>query len=82
MSQFGFIQADSRGDVHMNRSSLVRPSTWQDLREGQRVAFLQVGKSAGDGHASYERYHFARHGWKVWVNFGMRPGNPPFRPGA
>ena len=40
MSQFGFIQTDSLGDVHMNRSSLVRPSTWQDLREGQKVVFV------------------------------------------
>ena len=34
--QYGFIQTDSLGDVHMNRSSLVRPSTWQDLGEGQK----------------------------------------------
>ena len=37
--QYGFIQTDSLGDVHMNQSSLVRPSTWQDLGEGQKVVF-------------------------------------------
>ena len=42
MSQFGFIQTDSLGDVHMNRSSLVRPSTWQDLREGQKVVVVEL----------------------------------------
>ena len=36
---FGFIQADSLGDVHMDRSSLVRASDWHDLRIGQKVVF-------------------------------------------
>ena len=36
---FGFIRTDSLGDVHMNRSSLLRPSIWRDLRVGQSVVF-------------------------------------------
>ena len=36
---FGFIETESLGDVHMNRSSLIQPNTWQDLRIGQRVVF-------------------------------------------
>ena len=39
INAYGFIVTDSLGDVHMDRSSLVRSSAWQELQIGQRVVF-------------------------------------------
>lgn len=36
---YGFIRSEELGDVHMNRSSLLRPSAWTKLKIGHRVAF-------------------------------------------
>ena len=47
VSSYGFISTDSLGDVHMDRSSLVRPSVWPDLRVGQRVAYQIRYKDKG-----------------------------------
>ena len=47
MPDFGFITTDLLGDVHMSRSSLVRPSTWNDLRIGQKVVFAVRNEDRG-----------------------------------
>ena len=45
--RFGFIETDSLGDVHMDRSSLVRPGDWQELRIGQKVVFAVTNRDRG-----------------------------------
>ena len=40
IGSFGFIGTEALGDVHMDRSSLVSPGSWQDLQVGQEVVFM------------------------------------------
>ena len=47
MDYFGFIRTQSSGSVHMDRSSLVRPGAWRNLKEGQEVVFLVVQQERG-----------------------------------
>ena len=47
MDYFGFIRTQSSGSVHMDRSSLVRPGAWRNLKEGQEVVFLVVQQEKG-----------------------------------
>ena len=42
LGTFGFVRSDSLGEVHMNPKSLVHPSEWANLREGQQVAFSVI----------------------------------------
>ena len=39
---FGFIESERHGSVHMSMTSLVRPSEWSSLRPGQKVSFEVV----------------------------------------
>ena len=43
----GYIQTDSMGEVYLNRSSLARPSEWQNLRKGMLVSFSVIHHTKG-----------------------------------
>ena len=47
VGNFGFIQTATLGQIHMDRSSLVRPSAWRELRTGQKVTFMARDEAKG-----------------------------------
>lgn len=44
---FGFLASEAVGEVHMDRSSLVRPTDWGELRIGQKVTFVVLQEAKG-----------------------------------
>ena len=47
IGDFGFIYAEALGEVHMNRSSLVRLGAWQSINIGQKVVFAVRHENKG-----------------------------------
>ena len=56
MDHFGFIRTETLGSVHMNRSSLVKPRAWRNLKVGQKVIFLVEKQERGPHALELELY--------------------------
>ena len=46
-ARFGFIETETMGDVHMDRSSMAHASRWQELFPGQPVVFVAKAMDRG-----------------------------------
>ena len=53
--QYGFIESEPHGRVHMNSTSLTRPSEWSTLESGQAVVFDVVIQEKGPHAVRLER---------------------------